>query len=135
MKIRRDQFDAGLLANEEKFIDFMVEHLRQDQGEAEFIDNNPMEDVRDMIRNGMNKAKGYGFYTAGDLAAFISLMFEAVPNFDEHPELHAILTDDKIPVDERIDRLFDDSLEKAWEEVEQQHYDETDWFPELREDD
>ncbi|MGD9171233.1 MAG: hypothetical protein PVI97_14400 [Candidatus Thiodiazotropha sp.] len=127
MKIKKDQFDAGLLANEETFIDFISEHLKDES--YDYVKRLPDDALKEMIANGLKRARGYGFKAANDLTAFVVFMFETAPNFDEHPTVNKIFKDNSIPIDQRFDCMLKNMTDEEWEEAHE-NYDEDAWFPE-----
>ena len=129
LKIRDEQFDAFLPQDDEDLIDLIVRHLRQES--PELIEGIPADSLRDMVRNGIARARSHGLRSAEDLAAFVSVMFEIAPNFDEHPAIRRVLRDESIPVDERFDQLFERVSDEEWEEADRS-YDQRAWFPERR---
>lgn len=90
--------------------------------------------LREMVAGGLKKARRHRFKTTEDLTAFVVLMFTMAPNFDEQAELAAVLADESIPEEIRMDALTADSLNSAWEQAEND-YDDTTWFPEIDEED
>ncbi len=131
MKIRKEQIDHVITHDEEKFISDIIEHLHEES--YDLIENIPKDSLRDMVANGLRRARSHGFRAAGDLMAFVSVMFEIAPNFDEHPEIRKVLRDESIPLDERFDALFERVSDKGWEEADG-NYDEYAWYPGLKKD-
>ncbi|MEK9149334.1 MAG: hypothetical protein AAB267_04735 [Candidatus Desantisbacteria bacterium] len=129
LEIRKEQEDAFLLHDEEAFIDFIIEHLRNEH--YDYVSDMPTSTLHEMVCNGLVRARSHGLISAENLSAFVALMFVMAPNFDEHPVLQKILDDETIPVDQRLDRLLVDELNSCWEEVEE-NYDGDAWFPELK---
>ena len=71
--------------------------------------------LREMVGNGLARARGYGMRYESSLAAFVSLMFAVAPNFDEHPVIRRVLLDESEPPDLRIE-LFDEYVtNENWE--------------------
>jgi hypothetical protein len=126
LTIRQNQFDAFLLQDEEKLIDFIVEHLQNES--LELIDGIPLDILREQVEFGLSKARKYGFTRPNDLTAFVSIMFEISPDFDEHPPIHRVFTDESIPINKRFDAIFERVSEEEWEKI---NYNEKAWFPEL----
>ncbi len=129
LEIRKEQEDAFLLHDEEAFISFIIEHLREEH--YDYVSDMPDSMLHEMVSNGLARARSHGFTSPEDLTAFVALMFVMAPNFDEHPVLQKILDDRTIPEDQRLDRLLVDELNLCWEEVEE-NYDGEAWFPELK---
>jgi hypothetical protein len=130
LKIRQEQFAAFEPKTDEEIVAFIVAHLREES--AELVGNLP--GLPEMVRNGVARARSHELRSLGDLTAFVSMMFEVAPNFDEHPKLREVLDDERVPVEERLDGLFDGDLDEAWEEAAR--YDGAAWaeawFPELK---
>jgi len=132
LKIRKEQIDAFLPKTDEETVDFIVAHLGEES--PSLIERLPQESLREMVGNGMARARGHGLGRLEDLTAFVSIMFEIAPDFDEHAELRRVLRDETVPADERMDRLFNSELDDAWEEVVRYRDPEARagaWFPEL----
>lgn len=128
MIIRRKQFDDFLQHDEPKFIDMFIEHLQEQS--PELVEDIPLDDLHAMVANGIARARSHGLYTDEDLMAFVAVMFEIAPNFDEHPAIRRVLADNSIPLEKRFDALFEKVPDEAWEEAEE-NYDAGAWFPEL----
>jgi hypothetical protein len=129
LTIREEQMNAFLLDDEQAFVDFIIEHLNEES--PELIDRLPLDALREMVSNGIARAKKYGLRSPEDLTAFVAVMFEIAPNFDEQPEIHQVLQDESIPIDERFDLIFEKVSDEAWEEADR-NYDYEAWFLELR---
>lgn len=134
-KIRKEQMDALHAAaepqHEDDVVEFITGHLREES--PALLDGLSPDYLREMIRNGVRRAGGHGLKSLEDATAFVSVMFEIAPNFDEHPDLARVLADESVPPHEKLDRLFTPELDDAWEQAEK-NYDPDAWFPELRED-
>jgi hypothetical protein len=126
LRIRDEQLRAFLPANDIQLVDFIAAHLKQQT--PELVDPLPESDLRLMIHHGIVRARGHGLRRTEDLTAFVALMFEIAPNFDEQPAIRGVLRDATIPSNERMDRLFDRVPDGAWDEAERA-YDPDSWFP------
>jgi hypothetical protein len=101
---------------------------------ADYLYGQHFEAVRDLsddllkerIHNGIARARGYGLSWQSSLTVFVALMFEIAPNFDSHPYIRRVLTDPRVPPDERMDRLMEWTGERTWEEAEAR-YDAAAW--------
>jgi hypothetical protein len=126
--IRQEQIDALIKGSDEEFVEFLVGHVR-----AEFPEKAAERDdetLRAMVKGGIERAESHGFTTAEDITAFISIMFEIAPNFDEQTQIKAVLDDEKFPPEDRIERLWSPLVtDENWEEAEKNHH-ENAWFPE-----
>ncbi|MFH1897552.1 MAG: hypothetical protein ABH886_04850 [Candidatus Desantisbacteria bacterium] len=130
-KIRKEQEDAFLLHDEKAFVDFIIEHLREEH--YNYVSSMPDSMLVGMVSNGLTRARSHGLTDPENLTAFVALMFVMAPNFDEHPVFQKILDDESIPVDQRLDRLLIDELNSCWEEAEK-NYNGDAWFPELQDE-
>ena len=125
--IRQKQLDTLIKGSDEEFIEFLVEHVREEFPEktAERDD----ETLRAMVKGGVARAESHGLTTAEDQTAFVSIMFEIAPNFDEQPQIKMVLDDENFAPEARIERLWSPLVpEEAWEEAEK-NYSEKAWFP------
>jgi hypothetical protein len=126
--IRQEQIDALIKGTDEEFVEFLVAHVKEDFPEksSEYDD----ERLRVMVRGGIKRAESHDLTTAEDITAFVSIMFEVAPNFNEQPEIKTVLDDKKFPPEDRIERLWSPLVsEEAWEEAKDK-YNENAWFPE-----
>jgi hypothetical protein len=125
--IRQQQIDTLIKGTDEEFVEFLVAHVHEEFPEK--AAERDEETLRVMIRGGIERAENHQLSTAEDITAFISIMFEIAPNFDEQPQIQAILDDENFPPEDRIERLWSPLVsEEAWEEAEK-HYNENSWFP------
>ena len=92
----------------ERFEDEMVVHLTR-----EFLDEATKmgeEWLRELIREGIQVAKGYNITLERDVARYIELMIAVSPAFDESektPWAKEILTDKWMTGQEKLDRLYE----------------------------
>jgi hypothetical protein len=127
MIIRKEQFSRYLQEDEDRFIGFICQHLRKEYPRK--TKRIAEEKLRQMVVGGLARARRYKLTTDEDLMAFVAVMMEIAPNFDEQPDLHHVLTDVRIPVNSRFDTLFIPSLDEAWEQAAEND-DQTAWFQE-----
>lgn len=118
------QYDTGLLAR-------VVHHIRAEHHDV--VEGFPESLVREMVQNGLLRARRYGLTWESNLTAFVSLMFVIAPNFDEQPAIHRVLTRADLPPDERFGRM-ERVRDRHWRDA-QHRYDERAWFPELYDND
>ena len=74
-----------------------------------------------MIADICDRARANDLKRDAELLAFVFLMHEFAPDFDQHPYVRAILDVADKPIAERWERLFDekdDALERAYHEIE-----------------
>ncbi|HVE57386.1 MAG TPA: hypothetical protein VNB22_11205 [Pyrinomonadaceae bacterium] len=126
--IRQEQIDALIKGTDEEFVEFLVGHVKEEFPEK--AAERDRETLHTMVRGGIRRAESHGFTTAEDITAFISIMFEIAPNFDEHPQIKTVLDDETFAPEDRIERLWSPLVtEEAWEEAAK-NYNEKAWFPE-----
>ncbi len=112
LRIRQEQLDVLMRAQEKKFIKEMAAHLRTyfEVGMAALAD----EDLRQHIERAFAKARGYGLTSKQDLCRFLNLCASHGWDFDEQPHsawMRAILDDAKIGRPrQRLQRLVDRCL-------------------------
>lgn len=121
--------DALMPLADAAFVKRLEEHLREDYAETivrhpggeSAVKSLPDALLSKMVRAGVARARAHGLENESDLAAFVALMFAAAPNFDEHPLLRRILTDDATEPARRIALLLEQTTEQNWEAVRQNY--------------
>ena len=113
LTIRKEQDQALALAMEQQFEQKIFIHLKKfwpancrSQGEA---------GVRESIRQGVDRAHGYGMKTEYDIARYIDLMYSMGMDFDSDPEFPwviEILNNEKSPLSEKMDRLYEETEQR-----------------------
>lgn len=126
MKIRESNMEAFAGSAECDFIERVMTHLRENH--TVLVAPLPDDVLREMVTNGVARGRSHGLTWESTLTAFVALMFEVAPNFDEHPKVRAGLEAPFLEPDERIQYLPDYVGDEAWREAEQ-NYDESAWFP------
>ena len=64
---------------------------------------------------------------AEDIAAFVAVMFEVVPNFNEQEEIKKISANTNYTASENLANLWKRTSDKAWEEAEKSYKADV-WF-------
>jgi hypothetical protein len=134
LTIRDDQMDAFQETAEGAFAKRIIEYIKENHADEIVqipagkckVTHLPEEIFFKMVFQSLQRAKRYGFSLRPTLKAYVILRFVVAPNFDEHPIIKRVLTDESIPADERIDELWDKTSEQNWEAAEQS-YDSTSW--------
>jgi hypothetical protein len=124
--IRQEQIDTLIMGSDDEFVEFLVNHVKEEHPDLEekYDDGT----LREMVKHGINRAKSHQLSTAEDLTAFVSIMFEIAPNFDEQQQIKAVLDDETFPPESRIERLWTDIVsEEAWQEAED-NFNEKAWI-------
>jgi hypothetical protein len=135
LKIRKEQLAAFLPKNDREIIDFIIKHLQDES--PELIDRIPEDGLREMVGNGIKRARKYNLTSLADLTGFVSIMFEIAPNFDEILEIQNVLCNQNVPPETRFSMLFERELDEAWEKAANSYNAEAwaeVWFPELRDE-
>ncbi len=115
--LRPEHLKAFQPQAEADFVNRLVQHLRDGSvGEAPALTN---EVLIARVQAGIARARRYGLARESKLAAFVALMFEFAPNFDENPRIQAILRNAQVPPDEKIYEVVDRTSEEDWAMVEQ----------------
>lgn len=128
-KFTCDQIDAMVSGDDEQLVRTVLAHQ---QREYSNLLNGMPEDIQiDMIRSGISKARSYGLERAGNINAFVAIMFEIAPEFDRQPDIQRVLTDSAIAPENKIQALMDRVPAQAWEDAGKNISSQT-WFPELR---
>ena len=131
MIIRNEHFDQYLQQDEQAFIRLNMEQVRQNT--PYIVDHIDDEGLAEMVANGLARARSHGFTADDDLMAFVAVMFEIAPNFDEQPDIKRALANESIPINKRFDSLFIPALDGAWEEAVD-NIDYQAWHPGLEEE-
>ena len=72
---------------------------------------------RASILAGFKRARRHGLTADQDLMAYVLLMYRINPNFDQHPQIAAMLGDTSLEPAERWDRIFGEAFDDAWFEA------------------
>ena|ERR1041385_7069612 len=80
-----------------------------------------------MIKVGIDRARSHELSRAEDIAAFVAVMFEIAPNFDEQAQINDLLNHPKMTPTFRFYQIFEGIPDEAWEEAESNYNTET-WF-------
>jgi hypothetical protein len=86
--------------------------------------------LTELVQRSIEKGRLYSLAWQSSLAAFVTLMFVAAPNFDADPFIHRTLTDPAIPANDRIDRVCRWATTPYWEKV-RKAYDPAAWAASL----
>src|SRR5262245_45845822 len=102
--IRQEQIDTLIKGTDEEFVEFLVEHVKEEFPEK--AAERDEETLRTMVKNGIERAESHNLRSAEDQTSFISIMFEIAPNFDEQPQIKTVLDDEQFAPADRIERLW-----------------------------
>jgi hypothetical protein len=126
LSIRPEQMLVIETVAQENFVRRIAAHLRSEYPQAtvtlptneEFtVIALAEERLRDLVRTGIARARGYEMTLESSIAAFTAIMFEIAPNFDEHRLCQVLLNDEQLMPDARLDELLNVLTEKNWESI------------------
>lgn len=134
MIIRQTQIEAFQPQAEEAFQIRLAEYISEEFADRPVqistnvsnVENLSDETLLTLIQNGLKRGRTYGMTWESSLFAFVSLMFEFAPNFDEHPSIRRSLEDAEVEPDLRINYLLEQTNSADWEAVEKA-YDSSAW--------
>jgi hypothetical protein len=115
LKIRAEQMEVFQRRAEEAFVRRVVQHLRSEHAKA--IERYDDGLLREIVQEGIGRARRHGLTWESSLTAFVALLFEVAPDFDRHPSIARILQDERIPANHRVRALVDRIGEEEWEEA------------------
>src|SRR5215204_2765094 len=101
--VRQEQFEQIIKASEEDFINHLFDYVRGHHRDAAAKRDD--QTLRKMIRGGIKRAESHQIKLVENTETFIGKMFEAAPNFDEQPEIKAVLDDETLSPDKRLEKL------------------------------
>src|SRR5580765_6774804 len=99
--ISREQLDAFIPSDGDELVRLITVAIKK-ANPMRTLDHDPELLAGKMIATGIERAKSYGLTKPEDVAAFVAVMFEVAPNFDEQQEINAILNDVTFPRPERF---------------------------------
>ncbi len=124
MIIRNDQINSLREDDYPRLIETIRQYLRDNHQSA--VMGFDDEQLRSMIRVGIKRAEKYEMNSDAGFGAFVAIMFEVAPNFDEHPNIKKALMDKTVSPNSRILDIIHRTTEKDWDEAEQS-YDPEGW--------
>ena len=113
MKIRNEQIDEIQQERERAFIEEIIDALQENHPKA--VEGIRRNTLREMVGNGIERARGHRLTKKYAIGLFIELMFLVAPNFDEYPPIQITLKDRTVDPDERMNRLADSITERQWQ--------------------
>ena len=121
--IRQEQMDALIKGTDDEWVETLVRQTKED--DPEISKKYDDDALRSMVRVGIKKAEHYGFTAADDQAAFVSIMFEVAPNFDDQDEIRAVLEESGLKPSYRLEKLFSSAVpEEVWDKAEENYKEE-----------
>lgn len=142
LSIRAEQMTVIEAVAQENFVRRIAAHLLAEypkavvslpDDEKSTVDELPEETLHDLIRVGIERARGHELTFESAIAAFVAVMFEVAPNFDTHRLSQVLLNDEEIEPNARLDELLNVLNEKNWEAI-REDYDPKAWNAEQETD-
>jgi hypothetical protein len=125
MIIRREQLEQFIAPDDASLTRVVRQAVRAANGAR--VGQYSDEDLDAMVRIGIARARSRGLTFAEDIAAFVAIMFEVAPRFDEQADINAMLLDESLPVELRLETLFARTADPAWSDAEKK-YEDSFWF-------
>jgi hypothetical protein len=110
MKLSKRHMEAFTKRQEDKFLGEMVIHLAVSFPDQLAVQNLAIEDLADVLREGMGRAGEYGVTSEGDLERYFEFMAILGPEFDTRRRYRwaaEILKQEDIDADEKMDEISD----------------------------
>ena len=111
-------------AGEKKFVDELAQTVRENHAEA--VEDVSDEELKEYVTVGIARARSHGLTFEDSITAFVRLMFDIAPNFDEQTNIARMLKDERLEPDDRIELVLEAASEEDWAEAESL-YDENAW--------
>jgi hypothetical protein len=124
--IRKEQIQEFIATNDDQLAKVVAEAVKEAVPERVVGYEDP--ELEQMVRLGFERARSHGLTAAEDIAAFVAVMFEVAPRFDEQTEIKQLLDDPQFSPSMRFYMLFDRAPEQAWIEAGRR-YEDSFWFP------
>src|SRR5436189_76282 len=67
------------------------------------VESLPREMLERLVAAGIRRARSHGLTWEYSITAFVALMFEVAPNFEEQPKIRGTLNNEAVAPDSRID--------------------------------
>jgi hypothetical protein len=124
--IKQSQIQHFIASDEEELVRVVRDGVRA--ANAERVADYDDEKLAEMVKFGIERARSHKIERAETIAAFVAVMLEIAPNFDEQEQIKMVLEDGNFPPDERFFQLFERVPEESWQAAENL-YDARIWFP------
>ena len=125
MIIRREQLEQFIARDDAELTAVVREAVRAANGtRVEIYEDQQLDS---MVKIGIERARSRGLVFAEDIAAFVAIMFEVAPRFDEQPDVNAVLSDPILPPNLNLELLFARTPDPAWVDAVKK-YEDSFWF-------
>jgi hypothetical protein len=125
--IKKEQIEKFIAEDDTQLVRVLRDIIREAFHEGVAIHSD--ETLDGMIRIGIERAKSRGFSMAPDIAAFVAIMFEISPDFDQEEQIDAFLKDETFSDSMKIEQMLGRVQDGDWIKAEET-YDPVAWFPE-----
>jgi len=124
--IKKEQIEKFIAEDDTQLIRVITEIVREAFYDG--VKDHSDKTLESMAKIGIERAKSRKFERAEDIAAFVAIMFEISPGFDSVEQIDALLNDEAVPVDMRLEQMAGRIPDDVWAEAEMT-YDSKTWFP------
>ncbi|MEP7077221.1 MAG: hypothetical protein ABI878_15560 [Acidobacteriota bacterium] len=124
--IRQEQIQHFIAADEDELAFEVAKAVRK--ATCDRVASYDDAQLRSMVKLGIERARANKLTAAEDISAFVAVMFEVAPRFDEQKDIRQILDNETLPPDVHFYQIFDFAQDQAWAEAERR-YDDDFWFP------
>ncbi len=111
--IREAQIDDLQECADEKFVQRIMKHLREEQDAETYELDDP--ELRRRVKIGIKKARSYALTAERPIVFFVQLMFAIAPNFDEQAKINSILKEDHEEPNQKMSYLLKNSADEDWD--------------------
>jgi hypothetical protein len=119
VNLRQEQIAAFQRQLEQDLVRQIMQQLREKHlAPIETLSN---EELRSQVHHGISRAKRYGLVDPASLATFVILRFEIAFCFDEQANIQRALSNDQIPLHERMTWMLKSTSPADWLEAKQNH--------------
>ena len=124
--IKKEQIEKFIAEDDTQLVRVLRDIIREAFHEGVAVHSD--ETLDGMIRIGVEHARSRGFTMAPDIAAFVAIMFEISPDFDQEEQINAFLKDETFSGSMKLEQLLGRIQEDTWVKAEEM-YDPKAWFP------
>lgn len=115
LKIGKRQMQVIHAEVEAAYVRDMAAYLRREHADDVAALSDEELDRRAAIA--IARALKYDLTWDSSITAFVAIMFSVAPNFDEQPAIRAVMNDESVPPNLRIDALWPRTTDDDWEEA------------------
>lgn len=124
--IKKEQIEKFIAEDDTQLVRVLRDIIREAFHEG--VEGYSDETLDGMVRIGVERARSRGFSMAPDIAAFVAIMFEISPDFDQEEQVDAFLKDDTFSASMKIEQMLGRVQDDNWVKAEEM-YDPKAWFP------